>query len=531
MSNMLVQEFRRNDAGVYVPFVRDEQHKLAQVSVAPLSQAQLAFLSAPEREVGLAGNRGGGKTETMMMDFLSGVGRGYGSHYKGVLIRQSHTEMTDLVRLSEEMIRPIWPKAQFNKLKNEWDFPGGEHLDFEYFDSPEGFGLFQGKNFIWIGFEELTLWRDLRCYFLMFSTLRSSLPPSVPRKVRFTCNPSGDGHNAVKFRFGLSGVPDGVCGPRITEIGKDGVPSSRRMIYCGFEDNVVLRHTEPNYMRDIEQACAGDEAKLRAWKDGDWSIVSGGAFDGIFFAHAKTIYEKPFDIPPSGRCFLAYDDGQTKPWVCLFLWENTEGCDIQFSDGSVRSGLPGDVHIVGECYGWSGKPDEGINQSIPEICGTIRAYEIANNWRWRDPISGKWKGLFKRGVADNAIFAPGRGDEASAVDEEFRRPVRIAGELHAGINFEPADKSSGSRVRGFTLMRERLIATSVPKGMRRREAKGLFVVADKCPHFVRTVPVLPRSKKNRDDVSDAAEDHIFDTVRYALTYDRRPAISFGRWIA
>jgi hypothetical protein len=228
MTNMLVQEFRRNDAGVYVPFVGDAQHKLAQVSVAPLSQAQLAFLSAPEREVGLCGNRGGGKTETMMMDFLSGVGRGHGSHYKGVLIRQSHTEMTDLVRLSEEMIRPIWPKAQFNKLKNEWDFPGGEHLDFEYFDSPEGFGLFQGKNFIWIGFEELTLWRDLRCYFLMFSTLRSSLPPSVPRKIRFTCNPSGDGHNAVKFRFGLSGVPDGVCGPSITEIGKDGVTSSRR---------------------------------------------------------------------------------------------------------------------------------------------------------------------------------------------------------------------------------------------------------------------------------------------------------------
>jgi hypothetical protein len=104
-------------------------------------------------------------------------------------------------------------------------------LEFSYFDTPDQFGLYQGKSFVWIGFEELTLWPTLECYFLMFSTLRSPVPEELlPRKVRFTCNPSGPGHNAVRHRFNLSGIPEAIAGPVIIEIGKDGVPASRRMI-------------------------------------------------------------------------------------------------------------------------------------------------------------------------------------------------------------------------------------------------------------------------------------------------------------
>jgi hypothetical protein len=52
----------------------------------------------------------------------------------------------------------------------------------------------------------------------------------------------------------------------------------------------------------------------------------------------------------------------------------------------------------------------------------------------------------------NAIFSPGRGDEMSNLSEEFPAPIKIAGEIHPGINFEPADKSPGSRKRGYVLM-------------------------------------------------------------------------------
>jgi hypothetical protein len=132
-----IDTFKLSASGVYVPFVRDEDGQLVQFAVAPMDGAQEAFICAPEREVGLAGNRGGGKTQIMLADYLSAVGRGWQANYKGILIRRSQREFTDLINLSESIIRPIWPKAAYNKLKNFWEFPDGEVLEFSYFDTPD----------------------------------------------------------------------------------------------------------------------------------------------------------------------------------------------------------------------------------------------------------------------------------------------------------------------------------------------------------------------------------------------------------
>jgi hypothetical protein len=77
-------------------------------------------------------------------------------------------------------------------------------------------------------------------------------------------------------------------------------------------------------------------------------------------------------------------------------------------------------------------------------------------------------------------------------------------------------------------MRERLIATAPRPESRIREAPGLFVVKHHCPNFVRTVPVLPRSPKNPDDVNSESEDHIFDAVKYMLQADRSPRMITSR---
>jgi hypothetical protein len=56
----------------------------------------------------------------------------------------------------------------------------------------------------------------------------------------------------------------------------------------------------------------------------------------------------------------------------------------------------------------------------------------------------------------------------------------------------------------------------------------MFVVAGHCPHFVHTIPVLPRDKKNPGTVDSGAEDHIFDACAYALRYDSGPRVSSRR---
>jgi hypothetical protein len=48
-----------------------------------------------------------------------------------------------------------------------------------------------------------------------------------------------------------------------------------------------------------------------------------------------------------------------------------------------------------------------------------------------------------------------------------------------------------------------------------RELPGLFVM-DHCEQFLRTVPSLPRSEKDPDDVDTDAEDHIGDEARYRV---------------
>jgi len=517
-----VDTFKLDASGLYVPFVRDEQRRLHQVTAAPMWGPQDAFLCAPEKEVGLAGNRGGGKSQTLIMDALSGVGRGWGANYKCVLLRSSLREMTDLVTLIDGIVKPIWGKAvAYNRLNHVYEWKTGEVLELNYFLDMSTFGLYQGKSIAWIGWEELTLQKSLDGYLAMFSTLRSPIPENImPRKVRFSCNPGGPSHNAIKHRFQLSGIPEGICGPCIVDENGE----RRRMIFCSFDDNALLRRTEPRYMSSIETACEGNEPQLQAWRYGNWDIVAGGGLDDVFFKYGKTIFVEPFELPASGKLWMSYDHGSAKPYACLFWWES-DGSDIQFKSGRRRSTRPGDLFMLGEVYGSTGEPDKGTRESIAEITTKIQQYKIRRGWRYRDLLSQKWIDLFRRGYADSAI-----GEEMNefSVAEEFKRPVVINGERTPGITWELVSKPPGSRVTGFQLLRERLIATAPRPDSGIREAHGMFIVREDCPNVARTLPILPRSPKNLDDVDSTAEDHCYDAARYMLQADRVPHVSFSR---
>ena len=526
MTAFAIDTFKRSPQGIYVPFVRDEDRRLQQVAAAAMPGPQYAFLCAPEREVGLAGSRGGGKTSIMIHDFLGGIGRGFGTQYKGILLRRSQREFTDVLSWLVPLVKSIWPRAQFNRLKNIFEWPSGETLELSYYDNEADWPLYQGKSYAVIMWEELTLWESPKPYLSMFSCLRSVVAAdAMPRKIRFTCNPSGPGHSWVKHRFQLSGIPTG-CGPCITEVGENGEPSSRRVIHVSFYDNSLLKRTEPQYMRDVEISCEGDSARKAAWTKGDWDVVSGGFFDEIFYKYGNTIRESEFDIPEGGHCFFAYDHGGSSPACFLYAWENTDGCDIRFKDGKVRSGRRGDIHLLGELYFSTGKANEGLNLPIAEMLRAHIEYKIRRGWRWRDPISGKWSDIMRRGCADTQIWDD--SNERGSVAEEFENPVMIDGIKCPGIRFERANKGPNSIAIGGALMRERFVATAPRAGERTRSGKGLFVVENQCPEFLRTVPVLTRDKRHPDKYADGTENHLADCCRYLLNHDLTPAFSTHR---
>jgi hypothetical protein len=297
------------------------------------------------------------------------------------------------------------------------------------------------------------------------------------------------------------------------------------MIFCSYEDNALLRRTEPHYMSSIETACEGNAPQLQAWKYGNWGITAGGALDEIFFKYGNTIFVEPFDIPASWKTFASYDHGSTRPYAWL-AWAESDGTDLLLKNGRTRSTRPGDLFLIGEQYGWTGEPDKGTHESIAAITTKIQSYKIMRGWRYPDTFQpNKWHDLFRRNYADSAI-----GEEMNefSVAEEFKRPVTINGVRHPGINFELVTKPPGSRETGYALLRERLINTAPRPESRIREGKGLFIVRDDCPNTARTLPVLQRNPKNLDDVDPNSESHIYDAIRYALQADRSPHIRFRR---
>lgn len=122
------------------------------------------------------------------------------------------------------------------------------------------------------------------------------------------------------------------------------------MIYSDFEQNVLLARTESSYMQTVAQSCEGDSARMEAWTRGNWDVISGGFFDEIFYKYGNMIKEPSFDPPEGGHYFFSYDHGGPAPACFLYGWENTDGQDVLFRDGKVRSRRRGDVHIIGELY-------------------------------------------------------------------------------------------------------------------------------------------------------------------------------------
>src|SRR3990172_217671 len=187
-----------------------------EVAWAPQPGSQEAFLRCPVFEVCLEGTRGGGKTDSLLMDFAQHVGMGYGAEWRGILFRRKYPELADLIAQTKKRVSRIWADATYNEARSEWKWATGETLLLRFMMRPDDYWSYHGASFPWIGWEELVTWPDLSCYQVMQSCSRSPVV-GMPRKYRSTCNPSGRGHNAVKEHFQLPVDPGRVVGPIITD--------------------------------------------------------------------------------------------------------------------------------------------------------------------------------------------------------------------------------------------------------------------------------------------------------------------------
>lgn len=310
-------------------------------------------------------------------------------------------------------------------------------------------------------------------------------------------NPGGVGHNWVKFTF-----IDGVPAMKLRKMNKKEGGMLRQFIPAKLSDNPTLLENDPEYDARLEGL--GDPELVKAMLDGDWDIIAGGMFDDLWKRDVHVI--EPFDIPESWHVDRSFDWGGSKPFSVLW-WAESDGT-------TAPNGITypaGTLFLIGEYYGWTGKPNEGLNLLSAEIAVEILEREEAM-------IESGRVTEVNPGPADTSIY-----------DKDPIVGISLADDMEtAGVKWERADKSPGSRKSGWQHLRKYLKAVvkrdDEGKVQRRwpLDEPGLFVF-NTCAQWIRTVPTLPRLESDPDDVDTKSEDHSGDATRYRLSYQRTTA--------
>ena len=302
-------------------------------------------------------------------------------------------------------------------------------------------------------------------------------------------NPSGIGHNWVKNTFVDSAAPF-----EITKQSKSEGGMLRQYIPSKLEDNPTMMINDPDY--EDKLSGLGAAHLVKALRDGDWNIISGGAMDDVWTE--KNILPQ-FVIPHNWRIDRAFDWGSAHPFAVGWFAE-ADGTEviIKVNGQKDRVFCPprGSLIQIAEWYG--GKhitSSEGIKMGSRDIAKGVleRERELRDSERIQTRVNS--------GPADNQID--------NVIDSST---PTIAKEMSdVGVDWTKSDKSAGSRKIGLDLMRQMIKSASNST----ENVAGLWFM-ENCRSSIAQLPVLPRDLKNIEDVDTKAVDHVYDMIRYRV---------------
>lgn len=506
------------------------------VVLRPLPGSQSLAISCPCDEILFEGTRGPGKTAAQLMRFRRLVGVGYGSYWRGVIFDLEYKDLADLVVQSKRLFYKFEDGAKFLSSATElkWVWPTGEELLFRHGKSEDDYWGYHGQEFPFIGFNELTKQKDDGLYEAMFSCRRSSfLPedhplsdgsvlPPIPLETFSTTNPFGIGHAWVKRRF-ITPAPRGVVqrhkqavfNPQ-TKLEED-ITLTRVAIHGSYKENPYL---DPSYVAMLMRI--KDPNKKKAWVDGSWDVTSGGRFDHLWNENVHVV--KPFSIPLSWRVDRSHDWGESKPFSNLW-WAESDGASVVV-DGREVNYPPGTVFLIGE---WYGCPPDEFNKGL-----NMSSIDVAKGVKWIDErltgLDVEAPKLISKGqvnitpnICSKVIAGPADSSIYNTGDNELSIGQKMEGQK---VFWKKANKKPGSRINGASLfcsmLEESIKAKNSESGIAEEPA---FYVFDNCRGWMSRIPVLPRDKKNTDDVDTNAEDHDWDATRYRILDNERPAMT------
>ena len=446
--------------------------------------SQFAVYQSDADVVFLHGNRGGGKTDSILYSFLKNVGMGYGSEYKGIFYRREYKDLHEVKQRAYDIFKydNLLPPgyAKYNKKDDVWIFRDGEKLFLHHGYKPEDYSKYHGWQLPFIGFDEKSLYPNLDFYHLIKSTNRAK-HKHIPKKIIIATNPYGPCHNRLKMNF-IDKAEDGVeyIVDRKKHVNISSLFSENKYIFeqKGYIDQLL---SDPNTSR------------RKAWVKGDWDIVSGCIIDDIWKRrfHVPDRQYIPSNPKENGDLYCILDWGSARPFAVLFIYKLKN--HVTFNDKHYKAG---DSFIVSEIYGAKpGYENEGLHLTPEKVENKILERINWINWDFS-------KINF---IADSQIF---QDHGIPSIASHFKR-----------INWESALKGKGSREHGLQILRE-LLLNSIPDKYNIRENPGLFIT-NNCNEWIRTVVSLPRSENNPEDAASVnVEDHLYDCTRYYLQQEK-----------
>lgn len=430
----------------------------------------LAIAAQFAHELMFGGARGGGKSDFLLGDYLQDIHLGH--VWQGIIFRRSYPELDELIKRAKEIYTPLG--AVWKVADKTFVFPSGATLKMRHVDTEEDCNKYQGHQYTWIGWDELTNWPNLNSYKKMKACLRSA--GDVPNKrIRSSANPGGVGHHAVKAYF-VDPAPKGM--ELITNTDEDGFVTTKMFVPSKVYDNKKLLEADPGYIARLREI--GSPELVRAWLNGDWDVITGSYFPE--FSVDKHVIE-PFAIPKHWMRFRSMDWGSATPFCVHWFAVCSEG--YQIDNGPY---IPaGALVLYREMYGWNGKPNEGV--------------------RWPASLVGQKIALAERneqvhyGVLDPSAFSNQSG------------PSHAERMAESGARFRKADNN---RIGGWDMVRDRLCGIDGDPDKDNGVGQPMLYIFKTCIHIIRTLPALQHDLTDPEDCDTEGEDHAPDTLRYGV---------------
>jgi len=280
---------------------------------------QAIFLMKEGLEGFFGGAAGGSKSSALLMAALQYVQY---PGYSAILLRRSFKDLSlpgALMDRAYEWLQDT--DAKWDDITKTWQFPSGATLTFGYLEAERDKFRYQGANFQYCGFDELSQFTEGQ-YLYLFSRLRRLKDSSIPIRMRAASNPGDQGHLWVKARF-------------ITSSDKD-----RFFIPSKYTDNIHL--DQKAYEQSLDKLDPITRAQL---KEGNWDIsFSSGLFRREWFEFVNVI--------PHGRTIRFWDLAATEQkdyndpdWTVGCLMTEAHGMFYIKDIVRVRK-APGDVEKI-----------------------------------------------------------------------------------------------------------------------------------------------------------------------------------------